>query len=112
MADFFLEPFGQVFVQRALVEIILIGLLCGVVSTYVVLRGVAFLASSLAHAVFPGIVIGFLLGGNLFWGALIAGLVVIVGISLVENNERVSENSAIGAFQRNMLGNLSKGSHG
>lgn len=89
---------GQVFVQRSLVEMFLIAIICGVISSYVVLRGVAFLTSALSHAIFPGIVISFILGGDLFWGALVAGLVVVVGVSLVERNRQVSENSAIGVL--------------
>jgi manganese/iron transport system permease protein len=98
MFEFLLEPLGQIFIQRSLVEMALLGLLCGVVSTFVVLRGVAFLANALAHSIFPGIVVAFLLGGDLFWGGLAAGLVVVAGVSLVENNEQVSENSAIGVL--------------
>jgi manganese/iron transport system permease protein len=98
MFEFLLEPLGQIFIQRSLVEMTLLGLLCGVVSTFVVLRGVAFLANALAHSIFPGIVVAFLLGGDLFWGGLAAGLVVVAGVSLVENNEQVSESSAIGVL--------------
>jgi manganese/iron transport system permease protein len=98
MLEFLLEPLGQIFVQRSLVEMALLALLCGVVSTFVVLRGVAFLANALAHAIFPGIVVAFLLGGDLFWGGLVAGLIVVAGVSLVENNRQVSESSAIGVL--------------
>lgn len=89
---------GQVFVQHSLIEMFLIAIICGVISSYVVLRGVAFLTSALSHAIFPGIVISFILGGDLFWGALAAGLVVVIGVSLVERNQQVSENSAIGVL--------------
>lgn len=98
MLNFLLEPLGQVYIQRSLVEMILLGILCGVISTYVVLRGVAFLVNALGHSVFPGIVIAFLLGGDLFWGGLAAGLVVVVSISLVEYNQQVSESTAIGVL--------------
>ena len=98
MLNFLLEPLGQVYVQRSLVEMILLSLLCGVISAYVVLRGVAFLVNALGHAVFPGIVVAFLLGGDLFWGGLAAGLIVVVSISLVEANRQVSESTAIGVL--------------
>ncbi len=98
MLDFLLEPIGQIYVQKALVELLLIAVLCGVVSSYVVLRGVAFLANALSHGIFPGIVVAFLLGSNLFWGGLIAGLVIVIGVTLTERNQYVSENSAIGVL--------------
>jgi manganese/iron transport system permease protein len=98
MLNFLLDPLGQVFVQRSLVEMLLLGLLCGVVSAYVVLRGVAFLVNALGHAVFPGIVVAYLVGGDLFWGGLAAGLIVVVSISLAERNQQVSESTAIGVL--------------
>jgi manganese/iron transport system permease protein len=52
-----LAPMRLGFLQRALVEAILVGVLCGVIGSYVVLRGMAFLGDAMAHAVFPGIVI-------------------------------------------------------
>lgn len=98
MWHFLFDPFRQVYVQKSLLEMLLIAVLSGVVSSYIVLRGTAFLASALAHAVFPGVVVSFLVSGNLFWGGLIAGLIVVVGVSLTERNQQVSENSAIGVL--------------
>lgn len=98
MLNFLTDPLNQVFVQRSLLEMLLLGLLCGVVSAYVVLRGVAFLVNALGHAVFPGIVIAYLVGGDLFWGGLAAGLIVVVSIALAERNQQVSESTAIGVL--------------
>lgn len=98
MLNFLFDPFGQVFIQKSGLEMLLIAVLCGVVSSYIVLRGVAFLANALSHAIFPGIVLSYMVGGNIFWGALLAGLVIVISISLVERNAQVSENSAIGVL--------------
>ncbi|WP_343396589.1 metal ABC transporter permease [Candidatus Amarobacter glycogenicus] len=43
--------------QRALMEVVIIGVLCGLVGCFVVLRGLAFIGDALAHAVFPGVVL-------------------------------------------------------
>ena len=98
MLDFLTEPLNQPYIQKALLEMLLIALLGGVVSCYVVLRGTAFLANALAHAVFPGVIVAFLVGSDLFWGGLAAGLVVVVLVSVVERSGPVSENSAIGVI--------------
>ena len=45
------------FIQRAMVEVVLMGLTCGIIGTYVVLRGMAFIGDALSHAIFPGVVI-------------------------------------------------------
>ena len=51
------------FFVRALVASAMVGLVCAVVGTYVVLRGIAFIGDAIAHAAFPGVVAAYLLGG-------------------------------------------------
>jgi ABC-type Mn2+/Zn2+ transport system permease subunit len=74
----------------------MVGTLCAVVGTYVVLRGMAFFGDALAHAILPGIAIAYLLGANLFWGALAMGLVTAVGIGYLSRRGQVKEDTAIG----------------
>ena len=57
--------------QRALVGGILVGTICAVIGTYVVLRGLAFIGDALAHAAFPGVVIAYMLKANIYLGAAI-----------------------------------------
>ena len=76
----------------------LIGLLCGVIGTYVVLRGMAFLGDAMAHAVFPGIVIAFLLRVDILLGGLAFGVLTALGIGAVSQHRRVSNDSAIGVL--------------
>lgn len=90
------EPFALSFMQRALYEMLLISVLAGVVGTFVVLRGIAFIVDGLSHAILPGIAIAFLFNGNLFWGGLIAAIITTVLISFTSRNNLVSEDSAIG----------------
>jgi len=86
------------FFQHALVASMLIGILCGVVGTYVVLRGYAFLGDALAHATFPGVAVAYLLGTSILGGALVAGLVTAFLIGGVSRSRRVSNDSAIGVL--------------
>jgi manganese/iron transport system permease protein len=90
------EPFSLAFMQRALVASIIVGVLCAVVGCYIVLRSMAFLGDALAHAILPGVAIAFLVGGNLMIGALVAAVVVAVGISYVSRTGVVREDTAIG----------------
>ena len=98
MLDWLTTPFQLGFMQRALLEVLLMGLTCGVIGAYVVLRGMAFLGDALAHAIFPGVVIAFLLSVNLFFGALVFGALTTLGIGGIARNRRVSEDSAIGVL--------------
>jgi ABC-type Mn2+/Zn2+ transport system permease subunit len=86
------------FFQHAFIAAVLIGVLCGVVGTYVVLRGYAFLGDALAHATFPGVAVAYVLGTSILGGALIAGLVTALLIGGVSRNRRVSSDSAIGVL--------------
>ena len=64
MVNLILEPLGYAFMVRGLVAAVMVGIVCAVVGTYVVLRGMAFFGDALAHAILPGIAVGYLLGGS------------------------------------------------
>ena len=72
--DFLFAPLQYAFMTRALLASTIVGVLCAVMGTYVVLRGMAFLGDALAHAILPGVAIAYLLHGNLLVGATVAGL--------------------------------------
>jgi manganese/iron transport system permease protein len=92
------EPFAHTFMQRALIEVILMGAVTGAIGTYVVLRGLSFIGDALSHAIFPGVVIAFLLGRSVFLGALAFGLLTSVSIVVLATTRRVKEDSAIGVL--------------
>ena len=92
------EPFAHAFMQRALIEVILMGAVTGTIGTYVVLRGLSFIGDALSHAIFPGIVIAFLLGRSVFMGALVFGLLTSASIVVLATTRRVKEDSAIGVL--------------
>ena len=94
--NWFLDPLQYAFMQRGLLAALMVGVLCSVVGSYVVLRSMAFLGDALAHAVLPGIAIAYLLGGNLTVGALAAALVVALGIGFFSRQGSIKEDTAIG----------------
>ena len=96
MIDFLVAPFEFGFMQRAFVGGVLVGAICALVGTYVVLRGLAFVGDALAHAAFPGVVIAYLLKGNIYLGATIFALATALAIGLVSRRGRVSYDTAIG----------------
>ena len=89
--------------QRALVAVLLTGVASGVLGSYVVLRGLAFIGDALTHAVFPGIVIAFAAGRSILLGALIVGLITALGIAVISRSRRVSEDTAIGILFAGMF---------
>jgi len=96
MMQFLFEPLQHTFMIRAFAASVIVGVLCAVMGTYVVLRGMAFLGDALAHAILPGVAVAYLLQGNLLVGALVAALLVAVGIGLLSRQAAIKEDTAIG----------------
>jgi manganese/iron transport system permease protein len=92
------EPLHYEFMQRALLEVVLMGAVTGLIGTYVVLRGLSFIGDALTHAVFPGIVLAFLFGQSIFLGALLFGILTSVLIAVLARSRRMKEDSAIGVL--------------
>jgi len=101
MLTFLLAPLHYSFMLRGLTAAVIVGLVCAVVGTFVVLRGMAFLGDALAHAILPGVAIAYLLGGaqgQLFWGALGAALATALGVGVISRAGRLREDTAIGVI--------------
>jgi manganese/iron transport system permease protein len=88
--------------QRGVLAALMVGVVCAVLGTYVVLRGMAFFGDALAHAILPGVAVGYLVGGGaqgpLFWGALIAGIGTALGIGAISKSGQIKEDTAIGVI--------------
>lgn len=101
--DFVTEPFSAEFVRTGAIAAAVVGVLCGVVGCYVVLRGMALVADSLAHGVLPGIAVAFTLTAGaagaepdqlaLTLGALVSGLVTAAATSLILRRSRLREET-------------------
>lgn len=94
----YFQPLQYPFMQRGLLAVVLVSILCALVGTFVVLRGLAFMGEAMRHALFAGVVISFLLGGSLIGGALIFALVVAWLIGVVGRQQGIGEDTAIGVF--------------
>ncbi|HEV8653085.1 MAG TPA: metal ABC transporter permease, partial [Actinomycetes bacterium] len=90
------ETFSGAFAQRALLEAVMVGGLCGVVGVHVLLRRLPFFTMALGHATFPGVVLAALLGVNLFLGAGLFGVLVVMLVATLGARERVDDTSAVG----------------
>lgn len=91
------DPFlDNSFMQRALLAGVLVAVLCAIVGTYVVLRGLAFIGDALAHGVLPGVAGSVIFGFSSLLGAAIGAGVMIGGVSLVTKRSKLSSDTAIG----------------
>jgi len=98
MMPWLLDPWHHAFMQHAFIAIILIGMICGAIGVFVILRGLAFLGDALAHAIFPGVVIAFILGSSYLIGALVAAIIVSLGIGAVSQSGRIRNDTAVGVL--------------
>lgn len=96
LMDFLTGPWQFGFMDRALVGGILVGTICAVIGTYVVLRGLAFIGDALAHAAFPGIVIAYMLKADIYLGAAIFTVGTALGIGFISRRARTSYDTTIG----------------
>lgn len=94
------DPLTYPFMLRGMAAAVLVGLVCAVVGSYVVLRGMAFFGDALAHAILPGVAVGYLVGAGeraaVFWGALIAAILTSLGIGAISKGGKLREDTAIG----------------
>ena len=98
MIEWIAEPLGYSFLVRGFVAAIMIGIICAVVGTFVVLKGLAFIGDALAHIAFTGIVVAFLAGFSFYIGALAAAVIAALGIGAVSQRTGVSTDTSIGIF--------------
>lgn len=84
------------FLQKALLTSVMVGIICGVIGCFIILRGMALMGDAISHAVLPGVAISYMLGINFFFGAVLTGVLTAVGIGYVSQNSRIKNDAAIG----------------
>ena len=101
------EVLEQEWAIRALAASIMVGVMCGILGCFIVLRNMALVGDALSHAVLPGVVGAFLLVGfsplGFFIGSVIAGLISAVGITWIQQNVRTKNDAAIGIVFTSMF---------
>jgi ABC-type Mn2+/Zn2+ transport system permease subunit/Mn-dependent DtxR family transcriptional regulator len=88
------------YAQRALLASGLVGILCGVLGCFIVLRNMALIGDALSHAILPGVVAGFMIAGHsvlaFFVGSVVAGVIAAILITWLQRNVRTKDDAAIG----------------
>jgi len=96
--ELLVEPMQYGFMQRALLVAALAAVACGVVGTFVVLRGMAFLGDAIAHSALTGMAAAFLLGFSVFLGALVWAVPASLAVSAVSRRAGVRIDAVIGVL--------------
>jgi manganese/iron transport system permease protein len=96
--DWLLDPLGYSIFVRSLAAVTLVGAVCAVVGTFVVLRGLAFIGDAISHAAFPGVVAAFLLRGPYYIGAAVAAVATALMITFVSRRTQLRTDTTIGVL--------------
>jgi ABC-type Mn2+/Zn2+ transport system permease subunit len=95
---FLVDPMTYGFMQRGLVAAILVGVVCAVMGTFVVLKGLAFIGDAVSHAAFPGLVIAYIIGAPLYIGGAVAAVSTALAIGLVTRRSRLRFDTSVGVL--------------
>lgn len=90
------EPLGYEFFRMGLAVSVLVGLLCGMIGVYVVLRRMSYIGHGLSHAVFGGAVVAYVMSVDFYLGAGLWGFLAALTINAVARRRRIGADAAIG----------------
>ncbi len=95
-----IDIFQEVWAIRALLASMMVGIMCGILGCFIVLRNMALIGDALSHAILPGIVVSFILFGystiGFFAGSVVAGLLTAIGITWIQQHVHTKNDAAIG----------------
>lgn len=96
MLEALIEPLQYSFMQRSLVIAILVGVICAIIGSYLMVQRLALLGDAISHSVLPGLAIAFIIGADIFIGAFIAGVLSTVAIAFIRTRSPIKEDAAMG----------------
>jgi ABC-type Mn2+/Zn2+ transport system permease subunit len=98
LAAYLTDPWQSEFMVRSLLALIMVSVVCAVMGSFVVVKGMAFIGDALAHASFGGVAAAFVLGGNIYLGAAVAAILTSLGIVFVSRRAGLRFDTAIGVL--------------
>ncbi len=98
LVDLITDPLAYGFMQRGLLAALMVGIVCAVMGTFVVLKGLAFIGDAVSHAAFPGLVIAFMLGIPLYVGGSVAAVGTALAIGWVARHSGLRFDTAVGVL--------------
>ena len=105
--DAIIDVFQYEYAVRALIASAMVGIMCGILGCFIVLKNMSLIGDALSHAILPGVVVGFVIAGysilGFFTGSVIAGLLAAVAITWIQRNVKTQEDAAIGIVFTSMF---------
>src|SRR2546426_768895 len=103
LVGFVSDPLSYGFMQRGLVASVLVGIVCAVMGTFVVLKGLAFIGDAVSHATLPGLIIAYLVGAPLYVGGAIAAVGTSLAIGFVSRRSQLRFDTSVGVLFAGMF---------
>ena len=95
-----LEFFHYSLAIRGLIAASLVGIMCGLLGCFIVLRNMSLIGDALSHAILPGVVFAFMIFGystmGFFLGSVLAGMIAAVAITWIQHKVKTKNDAAIG----------------
>lgn len=104
VVDFILDPLRSGIDRRALLELALVGALCGALGFWVVTERLSYGAESLSHGLLPGLVLAALAGAPLLLGAAAGALVSAALIAFAASDSRIGPDAGTAAAVTGLVG--------
>jgi ABC-type Mn2+/Zn2+ transport system permease subunit len=104
MIEALLAPLGYEFFVRAMAAAALVGLVCAIVGSYMILRGLSYMGDAISHAAFPGVVAAYLVNGPFYLGAAVAAVLTALAIGWIGRRARLRSDTIIGVLFAGMFG--------
>ncbi|KAI96124.1 membrane protein [Rhodomicrobium udaipurense JA643] len=99
-----LSPFQFDFMVNAMVVSVVVAIPMALLSPLVVLKGWSLMGDAISHAVFPGVVIAYIVGIPYAVGAFIAGMFCAVASGFLKDNSRIKQDTVMGVVFSGMFG--------
>ncbi|MBY3054230.1 metal ABC transporter permease [Rhizobium laguerreae] len=104
MVDTLLSPFQFGFMVNALVISVLVAIPMALLSCFLVLKGWSLMGDAISHAVFPGVVIAYIVGIPFAVGAFVAGMFCAIATGFLKDNSRIKQDTVMGIVFSGMFG--------
>lgn len=104
LLDSLLQPFQLEFMRYALVISVLVAIPAALLSCFLVLKGWSLMGDAISHAVFPGVVIAYIVGFPYAVGAFAAGMVCALATGFLKENSRIKQDTVMGVVFSGMFG--------
>ncbi|WP_192364004.1 metal ABC transporter permease [Mesorhizobium mediterraneum] len=102
--DTLLTPFQFDFMVNALIVSVLVAVPTALLSCFLVLKGWSLMGDAISHAVFPGVVIAYIVGFPYSVGAFAAGMVCALATGFLKDNSRIKQDTIMGIVFSGMFG--------